>query len=118
MPIYEYQCPQCGHVFEEWVKLSEAHREEKCPECGTLSPRLISHTSFVLKGGGWYVTDYGYRKGVKDDGSASQGGAGSSADRKPAADTAKKSAVESTAASTPGTASIKETKGPAHAQAS
>lgn len=68
MPIYEYKCPQCGHVFEEWVKLSEAHSEEPCPECGTKSPRMLSHTSFVLKGGGWYVTDYGYRKNHPDEG--------------------------------------------------
>ena len=67
MPIYEYQCPQCGRVFEEWVKLSDAHEEMPCPDCGADAPRLISHTSFVLKGGGWYVTDYGYRKGIKDD---------------------------------------------------
>lgn len=71
MPIYEYQCPKCQRVFEEWCKVSEAHAEELCPDCGASSPRLISETSFVLKGGGWYVTDYGYRKGVKEDGGAS-----------------------------------------------
>lgn len=68
MPIYEYQCPKCGRVFEEWVKASEAHREEPCPDCGTPSPRIISRTSFVLKGDGWYVSDYGYRKGITEDG--------------------------------------------------
>ena len=67
MPIYEYQCPHCGKVFEEWVKLSDAHEEMLCPDCKVNAPRLISHTSFVLKGGGWYVTDYGYRKGIKED---------------------------------------------------
>ena len=67
MPIYEYQCPSCGRVFEEWVKVSEAHGEEPCPDCGAKSPRLISHTSFLLKGGGWYVTDYGYKKNVHED---------------------------------------------------
>ncbi|MBO4334972.1 MAG: zinc ribbon domain-containing protein [Desulfovibrio sp.] len=72
MPIYEYQCPKCGRTFEEWVKVSEAHGEEACPDCGTFSPRLISQTSFVLKGGGWYVTDYGYRKGVKEDSEAAK----------------------------------------------
>ena len=70
MPIYEYQCPKCQRVFEEWCKVSEAHAEEPCPDCGASSPRLISETAFVLKGGGWYVTDYGYRKGVKEDGGA------------------------------------------------
>ncbi|MBQ7618388.1 MAG: zinc ribbon domain-containing protein [Desulfovibrio sp.] len=70
MPIYEYQCPECGRIFEEWTKITEAHGQEPCPDCGTSSPRLISHTSFVLKGGGWYVTDYGYRKNVSEDGQA------------------------------------------------
>ena len=68
MPIYEYQCPKCGNVFEEWAKASEAHKEEPCPKCGTPSPRIISRTSFVLKGDGWYVSDYGYRKGITEDG--------------------------------------------------
>lgn len=68
MPIYEYQCPQCQHLFEEWVKASDAHGQEPCPKCGTPSPRVISQTSFVLKGGGWYVSDYGYRKGIKEEG--------------------------------------------------
>ena len=68
MPIYEYQCPKCQHTFEEWVKASESHGQEPCPKCGEPSPRIMSHTSFVLKGGGWYVSDYGYRKGVKEEG--------------------------------------------------
>lgn len=71
MPIYEYQCPKCQHVFEEMVSLSQAHGEEPCPLCGAPSPRMISHTSFVLRGGGWYVSDYGYRKGIKEEGSSS-----------------------------------------------
>lgn len=67
MPIYEYQCPKCGETFEEWGKASESHKEEPCPKCGTPSPRIISRTSFVLKGDGWYVSDYGYRKGISED---------------------------------------------------
>lgn len=70
MPIYEYKCPKCGRVFEEWVKASEANKEEPCPDCGTSSKRIMSRTSFVLKGDGWYVSDYGYRKGITDDGGA------------------------------------------------
>ena len=66
MPIYEYQCPKCQHTFEEWVKASESHGQEPCPKCGESSPRIMSQTSFVLKGGGWYVDDYGYRKGVTE----------------------------------------------------
>lgn len=67
MPIYEYQCPECGNVFEEWAKASDAHKTEPCPVCGAQSPRIISRTSFVLKGDGWYVSDYGYRKGITDE---------------------------------------------------
>lgn len=70
MPIYEYQCPKCGKVFEEWAKSSEAHKDAKCPVCGAPSPRIMSRTSFVLKGDGWYVSDYGYRKGITEDGGA------------------------------------------------
>ena len=76
MPIYEFQCPKCNKVFEEWcAHITEDHHQEPCPDCGTISPRIISNTSFVLEGGGWYVTDYGYRKGVKDEDSVSHSSA-------------------------------------------
>lgn len=58
MPIYEYQCTSCGHNFEEWQKNFE-EKEVHCPKCGNSAKRLISNTSFILKGTGWYVTDYG-----------------------------------------------------------
>jgi putative FmdB family regulatory protein len=76
MPIYEYACPNCRSVFEKWLKLSEATENAACPQCGSQAQHIISHTSFVLKGGGWYVTDYGYRKGASEDGQS----AASSAD--------------------------------------
>ena len=68
MPIYEYACPTCRNVFEKWLKLSETTENAPCPKCGEPARRIISHTAFVLKGGGWYVTDYGYRKGASEDG--------------------------------------------------
>lgn len=68
MPIYEYECPKCGKVFEEWGKAAESHKHEACPTCQTPSPRIMSRTSFVLKGNGWYVSDYGYRKGITEEG--------------------------------------------------
>lgn len=70
MPIYEYKCPECGEVFEEWAKSCDSHKDCACPKCETPSPRIISRTSFVLKGDGWYVSDYGYRKGIKEDSGA------------------------------------------------
>lgn len=57
MPIYEYRCNDCQQVFEEWQKGFE-DREMFCPVCGGASFRLISSSAFVLKGSGWYVTDY------------------------------------------------------------
>lgn len=57
MPIYEYLCDSCGNEFEEWQKFSDAP-VSKCPVCGCKPQRLISRSSFVLKGTGWYVTDY------------------------------------------------------------
>jgi putative FmdB family regulatory protein len=62
MPIYEYCCEKCGREFEEWQKFSD-DPVEQCEECGGRTRRLISHSSFVLKGTGWYVTDYGRKDG-------------------------------------------------------
>lgn len=58
MPIYEYQCRDCQHVFEDWQSGFE-EKELKCPRCGGRSKRLISHSSFQLKGGGWFADGYG-----------------------------------------------------------
>ena len=57
MPIYEYRCEKCG-VFEETQRITDPALE-RCPTCRRKVRRLISNTSFQLKGGGWYVTDYG-----------------------------------------------------------
>lgn len=57
MPIYEYECPNCGKHYEIIQKFSDEPLN-RCPECGGHLHKLISRTSFVLKGTGWYVTDY------------------------------------------------------------
>ncbi len=58
MPIYEYRCPDCEKVFEAIQKFSD-DPITKCRFCsGTSVERLISRSSFVLKGSGWYQTDY------------------------------------------------------------
>ena len=57
MPIYEYQCDNCGRQFEVMQRMTEPLLAT-CEQCGGHVRRLISHTSFVLKGSGWYVTDY------------------------------------------------------------
>lgn len=61
MPIYEYICESCGQRHEAIQKYSDPLLT-KCPKCGGKLKKLISNTSFVLKGTGWYVTDYA-RKG-------------------------------------------------------
>lgn len=77
MPIYEYKCLDCGHQFEQRTKIynpdpptcphvpsfSEEGVEALSPEglevlCGGKVRKLISRTSFVLKGGGWYKDGY------------------------------------------------------------
>ena len=59
MPIYEYQCGQCGHISEKLQSRTDPP-PQTCPSCGAQGSleRIISQTSFHLKGGGWYVTDY------------------------------------------------------------
>ena len=57
MPIYEYGCGECGKVLEVIQKFSDDPLET-CPECDGRLTKLISKTSFQLKGTGWYVTDY------------------------------------------------------------
>ena len=58
MPIYEYQCTECGHGLEKLQKISDPPLTE-CPACGrsTLQKR-VSAAGFRLKGGGWYETDF------------------------------------------------------------
>ncbi len=58
MPVYEYRCRKCGAEFEEWQRITDSP-VDKCKSCGGKASRLISQSSFVLKGTGWYVTDYG-----------------------------------------------------------
>jgi len=73
MPIYEYECQSCGHRFEEWQKMSDKPISV-CPKCSVGKvEKLISHTSFQLKGGGWYNDLYASPK----PGSASSDSGGS-----------------------------------------
>ncbi|MYC80636.1 MAG: zinc ribbon domain-containing protein [Acidobacteria bacterium] len=57
MPIYEYGCDACGKVIEVMQKISDEPLKT-CPDCSGQLTKLISRTSFQLKGTGWYVTDY------------------------------------------------------------
>jgi putative FmdB family regulatory protein len=57
VPTYEYECPKCPRVFEVRQRISEKPLET-CDVCGGPVQRLLSASTFILKGGGWYVTDY------------------------------------------------------------
>lgn len=56
MPIYDYRCDHCGHVFSA-VQSYKDEALEKCPNCGKRPRRLISTPAIVFKGSGWYKTD-------------------------------------------------------------
>jgi putative FmdB family regulatory protein len=62
MPIYEYQCLKCGHVREALQKYSDPPLKA-CELCHGRMKKLISHSTFHLKGTGWYVTDYASKSG-------------------------------------------------------
>ena len=57
MPVYEYKCTKCDKKFEIMQKITEDPLAV-CSSCGGALKKLITNTSFVLKGSGWYVTDY------------------------------------------------------------
>ncbi len=92
MPIYEYLCKKCG-MFEVTQRITE-NPLGRCPTCRQKVQRLISNTSFQLKGTGWYLTDYA-RKGKTPEGetasksngkaaASTDGGEKSSSENKPA----------------------------------
>jgi putative FmdB family regulatory protein len=90
MPIYEYACTGCGHQFEEWQKISDSP-VRKCPNCGKRKvERLVSLSSFHLKGSGWYVTDYGGKKSGSTPSSDKTSGTSDSKDSKGASKKKKK----------------------------
>ncbi len=69
MPVYEYECDECVKVYEVQQRMSDAPLAD-CPECGAPVKKLMSMSSFQLKGGGWYSDGY----------SSTTNGVGSSAD--------------------------------------
>ena len=67
MPIYSYKCNACGHQSDVLQKMSDAPLTI-CPACGKDSySKQLTAAGFVLKGGGWYVTDFKDQKGQGQD---------------------------------------------------
>lgn len=118
MPIYEYRCPKCG-TFETTQRITEPPLK-RCPTCKSKVERMISATSFVLKGSGWYATDYARsgtgkasdasneKSGNKSSGdSASNGSNGSSTETAPSGSSDKSGSPDKSSGSSSSEKSIK-----------
>ena len=58
MPIYAFQCSECGHAFDRLQKMSDPD-PEACPACAAHAVRRqVTAPSFRLSGSGWYETDF------------------------------------------------------------
>ncbi|HEV7784113.1 MAG TPA: FmdB family zinc ribbon protein, partial [Thermoanaerobaculia bacterium] len=66
MPLYEYQCLNCGKKTEVIQRFDDAPLAA-CPSCGGEVKKLISSPAFQFKGTGWYATDYAGKKGPGSD---------------------------------------------------
>jgi putative FmdB family regulatory protein len=102
MPIYEYKCPKCG-VFEAMQRITEPSLK-KCPTCKSKVERQISRGSFILKGSGWYATDYakkatGSADSSESSASASNGNGSTSGDSSAKASSDSKPSSESKSSS-------------------
>ena len=86
MPIYEYACAKCESEFEVEQRITD-DPVKTCPQCRSRKvKRLISRTSFVLKGGGWYSDLYSSNNNAseKSEGAGDSGGESSGGDAKEA----------------------------------
>jgi putative FmdB family regulatory protein len=92
MPIYEYECLNCGYIQEAFQKFSDKPLTT-CSKCGENLKKIISNSSFVLKGTGWYKTDYASMPAVSEK--KSNGTKNADSDLKP--DTKIESKPEATA---------------------
>jgi len=80
VPIYDYQCAECGHALEAIQKLSDSVLTD-CPACGKSAlKKQLSAPSFRLAGGGWYETDFktGNKKNLAGESGTSGDGAAAS----------------------------------------
>ena len=115
MPLYEYECNDCGHRFERIQKFSDP-LVSSCPVCDGEVRKLLSSPAIQFKGTGWYVTDYAQKpsgeardggdaksgdakEGAKQDGSA-KGANGKDAGASASKDSSSTSKTESTSSAT------------------
>jgi putative FmdB family regulatory protein len=88
VPTYEYECDGCRRIFEVRQRISEPALTT-CEVCGGAVHRLLSPAPFILKGGGWYVTDYpseSRKKALESEKSSSSSTSGEKSDKSEKAD--------------------------------
>lgn len=95
MPFYEYECTKCHHHTEVLQKISDPPIT-KCEKCKGKMKKLISHSTFHLKGSGWYVTDYASKSGGYDGKSGAGDPAASNGNSTEPAKEAKSSSTDAT----------------------
>jgi putative FmdB family regulatory protein len=104
VPTYDYRCERCERTYEVRQRISEAPLTT-CDRCGGPIHRLLAPAAFILKGGGWYVTDYpseGRKKGMEAEKSAaSSTAAATSTSTTPASSTSSSDGAATKPASTP-----------------
>jgi putative FmdB family regulatory protein len=106
VPTYDYECPKCQRTWEVRQRISEPALTT-CDRCGGPIRRLIAPAPFILKGGGWYVTDYPSEARKKAMSSEGGGDKGAASDAKPAASGEAKPADSKGGESGSGTGSTK-----------
>ena len=94
MPLYEYRCLKCGEVFEVLQKFSDPPLK-RCSSCRGKLEKLVSRTSFQLKGGGWYAQGYSASRNGGGSGSGSGSAKSESSDKSDTGSTKKTAAGSS-----------------------
>ncbi|MDQ7844246.1 MAG: zinc ribbon domain-containing protein [Armatimonadota bacterium] len=69
MPLYEYRCTVCNHVFDVYHEVGGS--SGPCPVCGGPARRIFTSVGLIFKGSGFHSTDY--RKPAAREGDAAQG---------------------------------------------
>lgn len=100
MPVYEYQCLSCGAHLERMQRFCDPLLTT-CPQCGGELKKLLSLSSFQLKGSGWYVTDYKGKNPANGNGNGNGNGSHGEVKTDAATETKPKAKTETTADTKP-----------------
>lgn len=100
MPLYEYQCKECGHRFERILQSFSSPDVKECPVCEGEVERLLSAPAVQFKGSGFYSTDYGAKPSAKTGQSAGETSGNSASSDGASSSSEKQAAPKAEAAST------------------